>query len=112
MTPEQLAVFYARPPEAVLADPSAASAHEALLDALERGVLRAAQRDAQGAWQLKRMTNDTKAPRSVRLSADEKTLYVADGDVERGDICTLRAYPINADGRDRKSTRLNSSHRT
>ena len=51
MTPEQLALFYARPSEAVLADPSAASAHEALLDALERGVLRAAQRDAQGAWQ-------------------------------------------------------------
>lgn len=50
------------------------------------------------AWKLKRVTTDTRGPRSILLSADETTLYVADGDAERGDTCTLRAYPINADG--------------
>ena len=51
-----------------------------------------------GKWRLSRMTHDTAGPRSVLLSADERTLYVADGDVERGDICQLFAYPINDHG--------------
>ena len=51
-----------------------------------------------GQWRLSRMTHETLGPRSVLLSADEKTLYVADGDVERGDICQLFAYPILSSG--------------
>ena len=49
-------------------------------------------------WRLTRVTHDTLGPRAVMLSADEKTLYVADGDVERGDVCQLLAYPINTHG--------------
>ncbi|MBI4189930.1 MAG: SMP-30/gluconolactonase/LRE family protein [Betaproteobacteria bacterium] len=56
------------------------------------------ERDGPRAWKLKRITYDTKGPRSVLLSADEKTLYVADGDVERGDTCQLLAYPVKPDG--------------
>lgn len=51
-----------------------------------------------GLWRLSRMTHDTAGPRSVLLSADENTLYVADGDVERGDICQLLSYPITERG--------------
>lgn len=50
------------------------------------------------AWKLARVTHDTKGPRAILLSADEKTLFVADGDVERGDICQLCAYPVKSDG--------------
>ena len=50
------------------------------------------------AWKMKRITHDTRGPRAVLLSADEKTLYVADGDAERGDVCQLCAYPVKRDG--------------
>ena len=57
------------------------------------------ERDERRAWKLHRMTFDTRGPRSILLSADEKTLYVADGDMDKdGGPCTLRAYPVNADG--------------
>lgn len=56
------------------------------------------ERDGSRAWKLARVTHDTKGPRCLLLSADEKTLYVADGDVERGDICELHAYPVKPDG--------------
>ena len=56
------------------------------------------ERDGSHTWKMKRMTHDTKGPRSVLLSADEKTLYVADGDVERGDTCQLFAYAVKPDG--------------
>jgi len=49
-------------------------------------------------WRLTRVTHDTLGPRAVLLSRDEKILYVADGDVERGDVTQLLAYPINAHG--------------
>ena len=49
-------------------------------------------------WRLTRVTHDTLGPRAIVLSADEKILYVADGDVERGDVCQLLAYPINEHG--------------
>jgi gluconolactonase len=49
-------------------------------------------------WRLTRVTHDTLGPRAVMLSVDERTLYVADGDVERGDVCRLLAYPVNAHG--------------
>jgi len=61
------------------------------------GVLRL-ERDASRAWTLVRVVNDTRAPRALALSKDEKTLYVADGDYTKSDVCTLRAYPVNADG--------------
>jgi gluconolactonase len=51
-----------------------------------------------GVHRLTRMTHDTAGPRALLLSADEKTLYVADGDSERGDVCQLLAYPVSAHG--------------
>ena len=51
-----------------------------------------------GRWRLSRVTHDTAGPRSVLLSADEKTLYVADGDAERGDVCQLLAYSVTPYG--------------
>jgi gluconolactonase len=57
------------------------------------------ERDEQHAWRLARVTHDTNAPRALALSADEATLYVADGDVELGvGPGTLRAYRLNPDG--------------
>ncbi len=50
------------------------------------------------AWTMKRVTHDTRGPRAILLSADERTLYVADGDAERGDVCQLYAYPVKPDG--------------
>lgn len=47
---------------------------------------------------LTRITHDTVGPRAVLLSSDEKTLYVADGDMERGDMCQLFAYRLLPDG--------------
>jgi len=61
-------------------------------------VLRLERGSRPRAWKLARITHDTCGPRSVLLSADEKTLYVADGDVERGDACQLFAYPVKPDG--------------
>lgn len=52
-----------------------------------------------GAARLERVTHDTSGPRALALSADEKTLFVADGDVERGDVCQLLAYTVQTDGR-------------
>jgi len=49
-------------------------------------------------WKLKRMTHDTSGPRALLFSADQKTLYVADGDVDRGDVCQLYAYPVEPNG--------------
>ncbi|HET9405529.1 MAG TPA: SMP-30/gluconolactonase/LRE family protein [Burkholderiales bacterium] len=56
------------------------------------------ERGGTGGWTMKRVTHDTRGPRAVLLSADEKTLYVADGDAERGDVCQLLAYPVGPDG--------------
>jgi gluconolactonase len=49
-------------------------------------------------WRIVRVTHDTAGPRAILLSADEKTLYVADGDPERGDLQRLSAYPVRPDG--------------
>ena len=51
-----------------------------------------------GLNRLTRITHDTFGPRAVLFSADEKTLYVADGDIERGDVCQLLAYELTRDG--------------
>ena len=54
--------------------------------------------DERHAWTIKRITYDTAAPRAVQLSADEKTLYVAEGEVGRKGPRELRAYPVRNDG--------------
>ena len=56
------------------------------------------ERNRRRGWTLKRMTRDTRGPRSLLLSADGETLYVADGDAQRGDQCRLLAYPVKRDG--------------
>ena len=60
-------------------------------------VLRVA-RDHRRAWVMRRMTFDTVAPRAVLVSADEKTLYVAEGEPRHDHVRELRAYPIDDDG--------------
>ena len=55
-------------------------------------------RAGPSVWKLSRMTHDTIGPRALLLSADGKTLYVADGDVDRGDVCQLYAYPVEPNG--------------
>ena len=49
-------------------------------------------------WRIVRMTHDTGGPRAILLSADEKMLFVADGDAERGNLQRLCVYPVKADG--------------
>jgi len=51
-----------------------------------------------GMYRLVRVTHDTAGPRAVLLSADESTLYVADGDIDRGDVCQLFAYAVTPYG--------------
>ena len=46
-------------------------------------------------WRMVRFTHDTAGPRAIALSADERVLYVADGDAERGDVCQLFAYEVS-----------------
>jgi gluconolactonase len=55
-------------------------------------------RAGKAGWKMKRVTRDTHGPRAVLLSADEKTLFVADGDAERGDVCQLLSYAVKRDG--------------
>jgi len=43
------------------------------------------------------MTHDTRAPRAVLLSIDEKTLYVAEGDSQSA-LRELRAYAVRDNG--------------
>ena len=60
-------------------------------------VLRVA-RDHRRAWVMQRMTFDTVAPRAVLVSADQKTLYIAEGEPDHDHVRELRAYPIDGDG--------------
>ena len=53
-------------------------------------------RSADG--KVSRVVDDAPAPNGVLLSRDEKTLLVADGDADRGDVCQLLAYPVKRDG--------------
>jgi gluconolactonase len=57
------------------------------------------ERSPQREWIIKRVTDDTMAPRAVLLSPDETVLYVAEGDAEQSTARELRAYPISANGR-------------
>lgn len=56
------------------------------------------ERDDRRAWAIRRITFDTHAPRALLLSADERTLFVADGDIGHGSRRELRAYPVRDDG--------------
>ena len=51
MSPDALAAFYAQPDDVLATEPGWALAHEALLEALEAGTLRAARHDPDGSWQ-------------------------------------------------------------
>jgi gluconolactonase len=65
---------------------------------LERGSVLRLERNPAGVWTLTRVTHDTREPRALALSADEKTLFVAEGNVEMGAQCDLRAYAVDSDG--------------
>ena len=63
-----------------------------------RSVLRA-DPQPNGSYTVTRVTFDTTMPNGVLLSADGRTLYVAESNSDRSDIDReLRAYPINDDG--------------
>jgi gluconolactonase len=50
-------------------------------------------------WIVERLTFDTAAPRCLALSADERTLYVGEGDAASEAPRQLRAYPVDETGR-------------
>ena len=65
----------------------------------ERGsILRLERVGCGGAWQLRQITHDTSEPRALVLSADDRTLVVAEGNAEMGGTCDLRAYAVSDDG--------------
>jgi len=64
---------------------------------LEHASVLRLERDERKSWTLRRMTHDTRAPRAVLLSIDEKTLYVAEGDSQSA-LRELRAYAVRDDG--------------
>ncbi len=51
-----------------------------------------------GEWSIERMTFDTTKPNGLLISADERTLYVAQSDHGETALRELRAYPIQPDG--------------
>ncbi|MEO7726511.1 MAG: SMP-30/gluconolactonase/LRE family protein, partial [Burkholderiales bacterium] len=65
---------------------------------LEQGSVLRLERGAGSGWTLHRVTRDSQEPRALLLSADEKMLYVGEGNVEMGGQCDLRVYPVAADG--------------
>ena len=60
-------------------------------------VLRVARNDRHD-WVMSRVTYDTRSPRAVILSADEKLLVVAEGEPKPRMARELRAYPVLDDG--------------
>lgn len=54
--------------------------------------------EGTGAWSIRRLTFDTTRPNGLLLSFDERTLYVAQSDYDRGAVRQLRSYPIEDDG--------------
>ncbi|MCH7792653.1 MAG: SMP-30/gluconolactonase/LRE family protein, partial [Planctomycetes bacterium] len=63
-----------------------------------RSVLRADPKP-DGSYSVARVTFDTTMPNGVLVSADQRTLYVAESNSEAMDLDReLRAYPINDDG--------------
>jgi len=65
---------------------------------LSEGSVLRLHRDDRRNWALRRMTFDTVSPRALVLSADEKMLFVADGEPSSAGDRELRAYPIRSDG--------------
>jgi gluconolactonase len=57
-------------------------------------VLRLDHEEQRRLWDLRRVTYDTKVPRAVAVSPDERTLYVADTDNVPGGARELRAYAL------------------
>lgn len=57
-------------------------------------VLRLDHEAARKLWDLRRVTFDTHAPRAVAVSADQRTLYVAETDNAPGGRRELRAYAL------------------
>ena len=53
---------------------------------------------ADGAWNVVRITYDTTSPNGLLLSPDNKTLYVAQSKYGDNQKRELRAYPIQTDG--------------
>jgi gluconolactonase len=53
---------------------------------------------ADGGWQLHRVTYDTTKPNGLLISPDQKWLYVAQSHYGEGNKRELRAYPLNDDG--------------
>ena len=60
---------------------------------LEHASVMRIEKNERHAFVMERMTYDTKAPRAVALSIDQKTLYVAEGDLTTP-LREFRAYPI------------------
>ena len=69
----------------------------AIFPALPHASVLRLERDHNREWALRRITEDTEAPRAVLLSAGEDTLYVAEGDAN-APVRELRAYAIRPDG--------------
>ena len=69
-----------------------------IFPALDHASVLRLEKNERNAWTTRRVTYDTVAPRSVLLSPDEKTLYVAEGEPRAGTTRELRAYPIESDG--------------
>ena len=53
--------------------------------------------DGAGAWAIRRVTFDTTRPNGLLLSFDERTLYVAQSDYDRGAVRQFWAYAIDDD---------------
>jgi len=69
-----------------------------IFPALDHASVLRLELDERHAWIIRRVTYDTFAPRAVQLSPDEKTLYVAEGEIGRKGPRELRAYAVRDDG--------------
>jgi len=84
-------IWFADPHSAVLA------LGPQIYPTLDHASVLIAARARNNTWFLRRVTYDTAAPRSVLLSADERTLFVAEAGHPNGRRSELRAYPIEGD---------------
>ena len=69
-----------------------------IFPALDHASVLRLEKNERNAWAMKRVTFDTKAPRAILLSADEKTLYVSENPARADDKRELRAYALREDG--------------
>lgn len=53
---------------------------------------------ADGSWEIMRVTHDVTKPNGLLISPDQQWLYVAQSEYGEGKKRELRAYPVNADG--------------